>query len=75
MTANALRLKERGYKYYEYNEPLKLGKVSFIHGAFATNLHAKKHLLAYGENIIYGHTHDVQVILREYCRSVVNLLS
>lgn len=56
----ACKWKERGYKYYEYNEPLKIGKVSFIHGAYATNLHAKKHLLAYGENIIYGHTHDVQ---------------
>ena len=56
----ACKWKERGYKYYEYNEPLKIGKVSFIHGAYSTNLHAKKHLLAYGENIIYGHTHDVQ---------------
>jgi predicted phosphodiesterase len=56
----ACKWNERGYKYYEYNQPLKIGKLSFIHGAFATNLHAKKHLLTYGENIIYGHTHDVQ---------------
>ena len=51
---------KRGYKYFEYNQPLKLGKVNFIHGAYATTYHAKKHLEAYGSNIIYGHTHDIQ---------------
>lgn len=56
----ACRWDERGYKYLEYNRPLKIGKASFIHGAYATVYHAKKHLEAYGENIIYGHTHDVQ---------------
>ena len=56
----ACKWDERGYKYLEYNEPLVLGKLSFIHGAYATNLHAKKHLSEYGENIIYGHTHDIQ---------------
>ena len=56
----ACRWDERGYKYYGYNHPVKLGKATFIHGAYATVYHAKKHLEAYGENIIYGHTHDVQ---------------
>ena len=56
----ACKWKERGYKYYEYNNPLKIGKLSFIHGAYATQLHAKKHLSEYSENIIYGHTHDIQ---------------
>ena len=56
----ACRWDERGYKYFEYNQPLKLGKVNFIHGAYATTYHAKKHLEAYGSNIIYGHTHDIQ---------------
>jgi predicted phosphodiesterase len=51
---------ERGYKYREYNQPLKIGKLTFIHGAYTTMYHAKKHLEAYGENIIYGHVHDVQ---------------
>ena len=31
----ACKLKERGYKYYEYNLPLKLGKINFIHGTYA----------------------------------------
>lgn len=56
----ACRWKERGYKYFRYNQPLKIGKLTFIHGAYATTYHAKKHLESYGENIIYGHTHDVQ---------------
>ena len=53
-------LKKRGYHFYGYNKPLKLGKLNFIHGAYATVYHAKKHLEAYGSNIVYGHTHDVQ---------------
>ena len=32
----ACRIKQRGYKYYEYNVPLKIGKLNFIHGAYAT---------------------------------------
>ena len=56
----ACYLKERGYKYYEYNLPLKIGKINFIHGTYATTYHAKKHLETYGANIMYGHTHDLQ---------------
>ena len=57
---NACHWKQRGYKYYEYNEPLKIGKLNFIHGAYATTYHAKRHLESYGSNIVYGHTHDIQ---------------
>jgi len=57
---NACYWEKRGYKYYPYNKPLKIGKLTFIHGAYATMYHAKKHLEAYGENVIYGHVHDVQ---------------
>tara|TARA_R100001594_G_scaffold134005_1_gene174934 strand:+ start:2359 stop:3126 length:768 start_codon:yes stop_codon:yes gene_type:complete len=56
----ACKIKERGYKYSEYNLPIQVGKLTFFHGAFATMYHAKKHLETYGENVIYGHTHDVQ---------------
>jgi predicted phosphodiesterase len=56
----ACKWKERGYKYKEWNEPLKIGKITFIHGAYINQFHAKKHLMAYGENIMYGHTHDIQ---------------
>ena len=56
----ACKIKERGYKYSAYNLPIQIGKLTFFHGAYATVYHAKKHLEAYGENVIYGHTHDVQ---------------
>ena len=56
----ACKWDKRGYKYLPYNYPLKIGKLTFIHGAYATVNHSKKHLESYGENIIYGHTHDIQ---------------
>ena len=56
----ACRIDERGYKYHPHNKPLKIGKINFIHGVYATVYHAKKHLEAYGSNICYGHVHDVQ---------------
>ena len=57
---SALRLKERGFKVYEHNQPLTIGKMTFIHGRYTTMYHAKRHLQAYGCNIMYGHCHDVQ---------------
>ena len=56
----ACKWDDRGYKYYDYGEPMKIGKLTFFHGAYATTYHAKKHLEAYGSNIVYGHTHDIQ---------------
>ena len=49
---------QRGYKFHPYNKPLTIKKLSFIHGAYATMNHAKKHAEIYG-NLVYGHTHDV----------------
>ena len=56
----ACKIKERGYSYSEYNLPIQIGNLTFFHGAFATTYHAKKHLETYGENVMYGHVHDVQ---------------
>ena len=62
LTENALKLKERGYKYHPYNRKknLKIGKLNFTHGKYTTKYHAYKHLDYYGESIMYGHTHDLQ---------------
>ena len=57
---NACHLDRRGYDYHPYNEPVKIGKLNFIHGAYCGAYHSKKHLEAYGESIVYGHTHDIQ---------------
>lgn len=61
-TKKALRLKERKYKYWEYisHKKLKIGKLNFTHGDYVPIHHAKKHLSSYKENIMYGHTHDLQ---------------
>ena len=61
-TENALKLKERGYEYYPYNKKdnLKIGKLNFTHGKFTGKYHSFHHIDVYGENIIYGHTHDLQ---------------
>ena len=61
-TSKALKLKERGYKYHPYNKKknLKIGKLNFTHGKYVPKYHAYKHLDHYGENIMYGHTHDLQ---------------
>jgi hypothetical protein len=61
-TYNALKLKERGYKYHPYNRKklLKKGKLNFTHGKYVPKYHAFKHLDMYGESIMYGHTHDLQ---------------
>jgi len=58
---DALRLKERGYKYYENGKYLKLGKLYLYHGNhYAGMAHARNHLLRLGCNIMYGHHHDLQ---------------
>ena len=57
---NALNLKERGFKVYSHNQPLVIGKLAFIHGAFTTIYHARRHLETYGISICYGHVHDTQ---------------
>ena len=61
-TEEALRLKERGYEYWPYvsTKKLKIGKLNFTHGDYVPIHHAKKHLASYKENIMYGHTHDLQ---------------
>lgn len=55
---NACYWDKRGYKFYSMNKPLRIGKLSFIHGAYTNLAHAKKHAEVYG-NLVYGHTHDV----------------
>lgn len=51
-------------KYVPYGVPgayYQLGDTVIIHGDYWCDLHAKKHLQAYGRKIIYGHSHDYQV--------------
>lgn len=57
----AYKLKERGYKYYEYGKYLKIGKLYFYHGGhYSTAFHTRVHVQNLGKNVVYGHMHDVQ---------------
>lgn len=57
-----LKLKQRGFKWvrsWTKGDVYKLGKANFTHGQYTNNYHAAKMVNAYGDNIFYGHTHDV----------------
>jgi len=57
----AMKLDERGYKYYPAGKFLKIGKLYMYHGHhFAGIQHTRNHLLRLGCNIMYGHHHDLQ---------------
>lgn len=60
----ALRLDERGYKFYRggWDSRLKIGNLSFYHGHnYGGMHHANAHCKNVKESVIYGHFHDVQV--------------
>jgi hypothetical protein len=60
-TQNALKLKERGYKFHPCGKLLKIGKMNFYHGHhYGGQYHAANHLRKLGGNVMYGHWHDVQ---------------
>jgi len=37
----------------------RIGKAHFTHGCFTGNNHLKRHLMAFGKPIFYGHTHEM----------------
>lgn len=49
-----------GWQVMPYLEPIKLGKLNFIHGEFYGTNHVQKHLRHYQKNVVYGHTHAIQ---------------
>lgn len=60
-----LDLEARGYEWIPFwaeGESLQIGHATFIHGLYTTMTHARKHVLTFGTNVFYGHTHDVMCI-------------
>lgn len=58
-----LRLKERNIRWircWTQRELYRIGKLYFTHGDYLSKYHAHKMVEAYGINIAYGHTHDIQ---------------
>lgn len=54
---NMLDLEGRGIKWVPHHDLYWLGKLAVTHGLYLGENHAKKHLMSYGCNIMYGHTH------------------
>jgi predicted phosphodiesterase len=56
-----LKLIERGYKIYQYNDVIEFGKLNLTHGIYAGANPTKKHLDELKVNIMFGHTHTMEV--------------
>lgn len=57
-----LELARRGVKWipsWSKGKIHKIGKANFVHGQYTNKYHASKMVDNYGDNIFYGHTHDV----------------
>lgn len=64
-----LRLDERGFKWiksWTNGQAYKVGKANFVHGRYTNQYHPAKMVQKYGDNIFYGHTHDMM------CHAVAN---
>lgn len=58
----ALNLDKRGFKWvraWTNNEIYSIGKANFVHGKYTNQYHPAKMAHYYGDNIFYGHTHDM----------------
>ena len=62
-----LELLKRKVKFIRYRktDTHRIGKAKFFHGIYTNQYHAKKTVDNFGDNIFYGHTHDVQSHSRE----------
>lgn len=59
---NAIKIEERGYKYYRAGDLLSIGDMTYYHGhGYGGMHHAAAHCKQYKTNIMYGHHHDIQV--------------
>jgi predicted phosphodiesterase len=58
---NGLEFEKRGIKWIPFNELLKIGKIYYTHGIYHNMHHAKKHVESYMRNMVYGHTHAIQM--------------
>jgi predicted MPP superfamily phosphohydrolase len=59
-----LKLKELGIEWVDFNKHISIGKTSYAHGWNWNMYHAKKTLMEFSDNIIYGHVHHWQVETR-----------
>lgn len=61
--AEGLELKQKDVQWIRFwrdKSLYRIGKALFAHGLYTSKFHAEKMVNNYGDNIFYGHTHDVQ---------------
>ena len=57
---SGLKLKERGYQVYAYNQIERIGRLNITHGMYANANTVKKHLDELKVNIMFGHGHQIE---------------
>lgn len=60
---SGLKLTERGYKVYPYNEIVQFGRLSITHGIYCGSNPAKTHATKLLTNVLVGHTHSPEMCL------------
>jgi len=55
-----LDLKKYEFELFPVNHFVNIGKAWFTHGLYTGDNHPKKHFTTLGENLYYGHTHDIK---------------
>ena len=60
-----LGLTEAGWKVFKYNDNYKIGHLYYTHGSFHGKNHAAQHAQSYAKNVMYGHTHQIQVFTQQ----------
>lgn len=58
-----LKLTERGYKVYPYNEIIRFGRLCVTHGIYCGTTPARTHASKLLSNILVGHTHSPEMCL------------
>jgi hypothetical protein len=61
--ASLLKLAERKYKFHNYNDLLKIGRLYLTHGIYAGGNPIKKHVDELKVNIVFAHTHTLGMSL------------
>ncbi len=60
---SGLKLSERGYKTYPYNEIVRFGRLCVTHGIYCGTTPARTHASKLLSNVLVGHTHSPEMCL------------
>jgi len=61
--ASGLKLDDRGYKVYPYNEIVRFGRLCVTHGIYCGTTPARTHASKLLSNVLVGHTHSPEMCL------------